>query len=294
MYLLKKYSSLILLCAGFLILSFYLVSCKNSPSTPAEKPVARAFDSYLYSTEFSELLMDAKNKEDSLAIIQNYMNNWAKKKVLLELAKNHLSPEDLDVSKQLEDYKTSLLIYRYQQAYIAQKLDTNVSQDEINDYYKNHENELTLSENIVKAFFIQVPRTFNQLSKLKSIYKSEKTQDIKVLDVICNKYAYQCNDFNNNWISFDKILSFLPSPITNQKEYLANNKSIEATDSNYVYLVYIKDYKVIGDLMPKEWGVSQVVVPNVLIQRKLKLLKDLEKKSLYDYMKKNEVEFFYP
>jgi len=272
-----------------------LWSCNQAPeNTPNEKAIARAFDSYLLKSDLSELLIDANNKEDSFAIIQNFAQSWAKRKVMLELAENNLSPEQLDISKELEDFKSNLLIYRYQQAYIAQHLDTNVSDAEIEEYYTNHQNELTLNENIVKAFFIQVPRSFNQLNRLRQIYKSEKVQDIKAIDVICNKYAYQCNDFNDDWVSFDKVLSYLPNNINNQNDFLKNNSSIEANDTNFVYLVHIKDFKPEGELMPKEWGAKQVVIPDILIQRKLKLLKELENKSLEDYQKKNKVEFYYP
>ncbi len=277
--------------AFILLLSF---GCSSNQELPEEKAVARAFNSYLYWSDISELLIDAKNKEDSFNIIQSYLQKWTKKKILLKLANENLSPEKLDVSKEVEEFKNSLLIYRYQQAYIAQKLDTVVSDSEIEEYYNKHQNELILNENIVKAFLIQVPRTFNQINRLKTIYKSEKAQDIKALDVICNKYAYQCNDFNNDWISFDKVLSYLPVSIANTTEFLKSNKSIEALDSNFVYLVHIKDYKLAGDIMPKEWGAKQVVIPNILMTRKQKLLEELENKALEDYIKKNKVEFYYP
>lgn len=282
------------LWAMVLILGMYSCQSKNN-TIPSEKAIARAFDIYLTQADISELLIDAKSKEDSFVIIQNYIQNWAKKKVLLDIAENNLSSEQLNISKELEDFKSNLLIYRYQQAYIAQNLDTIVSENEIDNYYTEHKNELILTENIVKAFLVQVPRSFNQMNKLKSIYKSEKTADIKALDVICNKYAYQCNDFNHEWISFDKLLTYLPyNNFSNKTEFLKNNKSIELTDSNFVYLVDIKEYKLIGELMPKEWGAKQVVIPNILIQRKLKLLNELEKKALDDYIKKNKVEFYYP
>ncbi len=272
-----------------------MFSCQpKDEKIPAEKVIARAFDTYLTEAEINDLLLEAKTREDSFAIIQNYIQNWAKKKVLLDIAEKNLSSEQLNISKELEDFKSNLLIYRYQQAYIAQHLDTIVSENEIDKYYSEHQNELTLTENIVKAFMIQVPRSFNQINRLRAVYKSEKAKDIKALDVICNKYAYQCNDFNNEWVSFDKLLSFLPSNISNPSEFLKNNKSIELTDTNFVYLVNIKEYKLAGELMPKEWGTKQVVIPNILIQRKLKLLNDLEKKSLEDYIKKNKVEFYYP
>lgn len=276
-----------------LIVGMYSCQSKNN-KVPCEKAIARVFDTYLTQVDIAELLLDAKSKEDSFTIIQNYVQNWAKKKILLDIAENNLSSEQLNISKELEDFKSNLLIYRYQQAYIAQNLDTNVSENEIDNYYAEHKNELILTENIVKAFLIQVPRSFNQLNYLKSIYKSEKLTDTKLLDLICNKYAYQCNDFNNEWITFDKLLTYLPSNISNQTEFLKNNKSIELTDSNFVYLVAIKNCKLVGELMPKEWGAKQVVIPNILIQRKLKLLDDLEKKALDDYIKKNKVEFYYP
>lgn len=290
-----RISTTITICLWAIVLILGLYSCQpKEKKIPIEKAIARAFDAYITQADIAELLLDAKNKEDSFVIIQNYIQNWAKKKVLLDLAENNLSPEQLNISKEIEDFKSNLLIYRYQQAYIAQNLDTNVSENEIDKYYSEHKNELILTENIVKAFLIQVPRSFNQMNKLKSIYKSDKASDIKVLDLICNKYAYQCNDFNREWVSFDKVLTYLPSNINKQTEFLKSNKSIELTDTNFVYLLAIKEYKLIGELMPKEWGAKQVVIPNILIQRKLKLLNELENKSLDDYIKKNKVEFYYP
>ncbi len=271
-----------------------LIGCTNPSPAPEEKPIARAFNQYLYWSDVADLLMDAKNREDSFKIIQSFAQKWAKRNILLELAHKNLPDEQLEVSKEVEEYKNSLLIYRYQQAYIAQNLDTFVSENEIDEYYQQHQQELILTENIVKAFLIQVPRTFNQLQRLKAIYKSEKIKDIKQLDLICNKYAYQCNDFKNEWISFDKILDLISLKINNQTDYLKNNQSIEHADSNFVYLVHIKDFKLAGDIMPKEWGAKRVVIPNVLMKRKLKLLEDLENKSFEDFLNKNKIEFYYP
>jgi len=284
------------LCRAITLITFLIFGCSRSDNLPEEKAIARVFDSYLYFTDISELLIDAKTKEDSFNIIQSFTQKWVKKKILLELAYQNLSPEQLDVIKEVEEYKNSLLIYRYQQAYIAQNLDTIVNDSDIEEYYQKHQNELTLTENIVKAFLIQVPRTFPQLNKLKTIYKSEKVQDIKALDVICNKFAYQCNDFNNKWISFEKLLSYLPVNIniSNTSDFLKHNKCIETFDSTFVYLVNIKEYKLAGEIMPKEWGAKQVVIPNILIKRKQKLLEELENKAINDYLKKNKIEYFYP
>jgi hypothetical protein len=271
-----------------------IFSCSENKNLPDEKPVARFLDNYIYWSDLADLLVDAKTKEDTFTIVTNYINKWAKKKVLLDIALKNLPSEQLDVSKEVEEYKNSLLTYRYQQAYVAEKLDTSVSEKEIVDYYNSNKNELILSENIVKAFLIQFSRNFNQLNVVKKIIKSNNPNDIKTLETICNKNAYQCNDFQNEWISFNKILTLLPTTINNQQDFLKNNNLIECKDSNFVYILHIKEYKLIGDLMPKEWAIKNIIIPNILMKRKLKLLEELEEKSLKDYINSNKVEFFYP
>ncbi len=278
-----------------IILSSLFVNCnKEKSEVSQENVIARAFDNYLYLSDISEILIDAKNKEDSFKIIDHYAKQWARKKILVKLAEKNLTNEDLDVQKELEDYRNNLIIYRYQQAYINKHLDTNITEIDIEKYYHEHKNELILTDNIVKAFLIQLPKSFQQLSKIKSELLKNKTNNTNYLDYVCNKFAYQCNDFNNQWIHLDKILSYMPTKTTISSDILKTQKFIETKDSNFIYLIKIENYKLIGDTMPKEWAFSQVIKPNLLISRKIKLLNDLDKKILEEYQKTNKIEFYYP
>ena len=53
---------------------------------------------------------------------RNYVRNWITKQLLLYKAIENLSDEEKDIQKQVEDYQTTVLIYRYKQKLITQKL----------------------------------------------------------------------------------------------------------------------------------------------------------------------------
>ncbi len=51
-----------------------------------------------------------------VALYQNYINKWAKRQLLLQKAEDNLSPDMKDeIARQLEETRTNLVIYQYQQ-----------------------------------------------------------------------------------------------------------------------------------------------------------------------------------
>ena len=61
-------------------------------------------------------IQNGVNEADSSALIQNYINKWAKRRLLLQKAEENLSPELKTVIEQeIEETRTNLVIYQYQQ-----------------------------------------------------------------------------------------------------------------------------------------------------------------------------------
>ena len=67
-----------------------MISCgrknadKSSPSD--EVKVARVFDKYLYLKDIRELVPAGTNKEDSVMLVKNFIDNWLKKNLVLQKA----------------------------------------------------------------------------------------------------------------------------------------------------------------------------------------------------------------
>ncbi len=258
-----------------------------------EKPLARVFDEYLYPSDMKEILSSAENKEDSATLVKNFTEKWAKKQVLKHLAETNLSDENKDVTLELENYKTSLLIYKYQQLFISEKLDTVISDQEFETYYNLHPNEFELDQCILKVLFIQLPKSAPNPEKVRNLYGSTNEREIKKLDDYCNKYAFKYDDFKNQWISFNTINKMLPNPIGDPEQFLKNNKQTEIADSNYYYFIHIKEYQLTGTPAPIEFA-KNMITTILLTERKNELLNKLENNALKEEMNKKNIEIFNP
>ena len=77
------------------------------------------------------------------------------KELALILGEDALAEEDKNVEQQIEDYKTSLLVYKYEENYINQKLDTVISYEEIETYYNSYSINFILNNKINCSIYLQ-------------------------------------------------------------------------------------------------------------------------------------------
>ena len=72
------------------------------------------------------------------------------------MAETKLSKSEKDVSRELEDYRRSLLKYRYEQRFVNERLDTAVLTKDIEAYYEAHKDLFVLDVPILKARFLDI------------------------------------------------------------------------------------------------------------------------------------------
>ena len=266
------------------ILSF--VTCSDFKRKSGEKPVARAFDKYLYPNDINDIMPANISASDSVLAARDYIGKWINKQLLLNKAEINLTEEEQNVDKQIENYKTSLLIYKYEQSLIEQKLDTFISFQEIEEYYNENSSNFMLNDNLVKALFLQVPRTSPEIWKIRRWYRSANEEDIKKLENYCYQYATKYDFFDDSWVYFSEIGKSLPIKIDNPEQYLKYRKFIEIKDSTYYYFVSIKDRRLIGTVSPLEI-VSKNIRNIILNKRKIRLMKELEANIYNDALNRN-------
>ena len=89
----------------------------------------------LYRSDIDKVIPKGIVPEDSVRLSRQYINSWASDRVYLKIAEEQLSKAERDVTVELEDYRKSLLKYRYEQLYVNERLDTSVSHEHIEEYY---------------------------------------------------------------------------------------------------------------------------------------------------------------
>lgn len=271
----------------FLILS----GCNNRIQDDEDLPVARVFDKYLYSSQLNYVIPQGLTDVDSLTWVKDYVDKWVRKELILNKAEDNLTEEEKDVERQIDDYRTSLLVFRYEQNLLHQKLDTLITKEEIEGYYKENTSNFILNNDLVKALFIKVPRKTPELWKLRKWYLSNNENDIKELDTYCYQHAEKYDYFNEDWIKFDLIREQMPKIYSTNEYLLKNRKSIETRDSTYAYFVRLYDYRLAGDVSPIE-KVEGNIKSIVLNKRKIKYTNRLESEIYNDALNREDFNIY--
>jgi hypothetical protein len=275
-----------------IIISLLLFThCSGFKRNKKEEPVARVLGKYLYPRDIQDIFPSNISKSDSVIVARDFIEKWIKQQLLLNKAELNLTDAEKNVDKQIENYRTSLLIYKYEQSLIKEKLDTFVNSQEIVDYYNENSSNFLLNANIVKALFLQVPRTSPEIWKARRWYRSDNEEDIKKLEDYCYQYATKYDYFNDNWIYFSEIEKILPIKIDNPESYLKYRKFIEIKDSTYYYFVSIKDYRLVGTVSPLE-TVRENIRNIIFNKRKISLIKELEFEIYNDALNRNNFTIY--
>jgi hypothetical protein len=269
-----------------IIILFFIISCKSHNKKDIK--LAKVFNKYLYLSEVKDIFTDIKNPKDSLVILNNYINNWIRQEVIAYEANKQLSDEEKNFEKQIEDYKNSQLIYKYEQK-LLEKIDTNVSPIEIEKYYISNPDNFQLKDNIVKILYIKLPKQISNTQKIKKWFDEN---DIAELKKYSQQYATNYYLDDKSWLLFDDILKEIPIKTYNQEDYIKNNKYISLQDNQYSYFLKIIDFKIKDNLSPL--SLEKNNIKNIIINlRKMNLIKHIED-SLYNKatLDKNNIKIY--
>ncbi len=273
---------------GILLFVVFILAtgCQEQNNTD-KRPIAKIHNKYLYLSDLKSVIPDDKSEEDSTLIAKNYIDKWIKKQLLLEKAERNLPEERKDITKQIQDYRASLLIYRYQQELIDQKLDTAVSDEEVENYYNENTSNFVLDKNLAKILYIKLSVNSPNLENVRRWYRSNDEEDLDKLKDYCYQYADKFDDFDNQWIDFDSFVKNLPLEFNRPERFFRNNRYIEEQEGGALHFIRINDYKLKGTKAPLSY-VRDKIESIILNKRKHQLLTRLENDIYNEALNHNE------
>jgi len=276
----------------FLIIILFTGSCKNHNSASKRVVIARAGDAVLYVDQIPRIILSGTSQSDSVAIIQNYVNKWAKKELVFQKAEDNLSPELKDeIDKQLEETRSNLVIYQYQRQMLLEKMDTSVTDTEMENYFFANQNSFMLSSNIVKALFIKLPVETPNIVRIKTLARSNDQDDLQQLETICFQFADKFDDFGEKWVPLDRISVELPDEIDNEENFLRRTVFYESSDSTFLYLVTIRDRRFRSTLAPFDY-IKDDIKRIIWNSRRFEFIQSLENGIYNDALKENKFMIF--
>lgn len=136
-----------------LIVFLTLFSCQTSNGD--DKIVASIYDKVLYQSDLQGVVYEGISRSDSIVKTKAFINNWICQQLVLHQAEENLKKSGIDVSKQVEDYRNSLIIYKFETQYLEKNLDTVVSELEISNYMKINDT-LELDKEVVRQIILKM------------------------------------------------------------------------------------------------------------------------------------------
>jgi hypothetical protein len=276
---------------GLLAISFLFAACNTAPDKEKGAVLAKAYGNYLYESDLDGVVPDGTSVNDSIMLVNNFIDNWLRKRILVRQAERNLTPAQTDFSKKLEDYRNSLIVYTYETELIRQKLDTIVTDREIEHYYEENKPNFELKYNIVKVVYAVLPSDSREISRFRKLLNNRRTLNLDSLNNLAQRHAIAYYLDEDSWIKFDDLLLQIPLVAYNQEVFLNNNHFVEFVDEPFVYLVLFRDFMIRESLSPLEFEYDNI--RNIILnRRKIELLKEMHQEVYEKALRNNEIETF--
>ncbi len=271
-----------------------LIRMKRDQAAGAgRKAVARVDNVYLYQDELVGIVSEKMSKEDSAQRVSTYIDSWVRKQLLINQAMKEIDIDEAEVDRKVLEYRYTLIGYEYQNYYINKKLDANVSDEEIQQYYNEHLDNFILKQNIVRGTFIVVPKGAPRTARLKELMYSTKEKDLEELRSFCLRFSSAYHIADSTWIEFDNLVGGSPlAEIPNKVQFLKSNPYYETSDNDSQFYLKVDEYKISDNASPIEF-VKEEIRNIILNKRKVELAKKLEEDVYENAAKRKEFEVYH-
>jgi hypothetical protein len=255
--------------------------------------VAKVGDNRLHRSQLESYIPAGVSPEDSAALARQYILTWAEDLLLMDMAESQLSSQEKDVSAELEEYRKSLIKYRYGQLYIQQRLDTLVTDEEVARYYQENPDRFRLERPILKSRFMIIPADARSLKVIKAKMSSEDDMEVMEADSLASSVAIKYVDSSDTWM--DALVVARESG-TDYRSMLAafrepnfsKDPFVEIPDeTGNLHVIYVVEQVGEGKTAPLEYSEARIR-DLILSARKHALEEGLTESLLEDARKNNK------
>ena len=275
---------------GCVLGCFLLVGCAHDTTTGQTDVLASMEGHQLHRAEVESLIPRTASAADSLLIAENYVKKWVKEQLVYEVAERNLSDEKMEIDQLVEDYRRSLIRYRYQERLVNERLKTDISEQDKQQFYEENPKLFTLEQGLIKGLFLKIPVDAPGLVDVKKWYKSSDEAALEKIEKYSVQNATIYEYFYDKWVDFDEVMDNIPIYVSDPATFLKGHKQVEVADSSYCYLLNIAEYLVPGQTEPYE-SASPRIVEMLVNQRKVDFLRNFEDELYNEAVQKGKVIF---
>ncbi len=257
------------------------------------KLIASVHQYQLFEQELKAQIPQHLSPQDSTDFANSYLQQWIRKMLRLHQSEQLLSKTAKeDLNEKIVQYRQDLLIHAYETEYLATKLNKEITQSQIDSFYKENQKDFLLRTPIIKAVWIKTTQAAAQKANLKSLLLSTNQDDVNKIKDYCAKFASDCMLENNTWLNLESALQKSRWLSTdNSQQFLQRNALFEQNEGNELTYLLIKDFREEGTQAPPEF-VKAEIEKLILNERKIQTMQALEKELLEKAQKQKNYKVY--
>ena len=272
----------------FISISILIFSCSNINNDNSNDLIARAGENFLYQNN----LPSFSSRQDSLLRYKNFIELWAKEKLLYDLSITNLSQSkknELDLL--IEKFKIDLYINSYKDLIVNSRIDSIVTNEEIESYYNANIDNFALNETLLKYRYLKVPSDNININRIRRYIQRLSNDDRDFLDSLNFQFAeLKVND--SVWFAERDVISSIEFiNQTNKSNFMRVNRLYEIKDDQYINYFIVKDLLKSGNIPPLSYLYDRIKL-NIINQRKIDLIENINKEILNDALKSSKYEIY--
>ena len=250
-------------CAGlFALLSLSLLaSCKWNKSVTeyvyGKTPIVEIGTDVLYEEDIKQVLPLGLSDADSTLFAQQFIKNWAQDVLFYQNAIRNI-PDTKDIDRLVENYRRSLIEHEYQRRLIEQKFSSEISDEDIEQFYNDNERLFVLDESLLKGLFLKISNKSHDLSDIRKLYTQQDDESFEEIEKYSIRNAARCEFFYDNWRTVAEIEVLLPAMDKPLESLIKNNGGFEFKDEEYIYLLNVSEYAPKGGIEPLDHARSRI------------------------------------
>jgi hypothetical protein len=227
---------------------FVLVACQESQTVqddidpPVEKKdplLASVYSTELHLSDMPIVSAASSDAQDSIEMIRKAVDRWIKDQLFLKEAEKNI-PEDLDIERLVEEYRSSLIRHYFEEKLIKTKLDTVITEFDLKAHYEENKALYNLENSILRCLYLKVKKPAPSSKKLKKWLEDPDEGDLAALRKYCMNNAEFCLINPDKWYKWEDIEPSFPEQF--KASDLKSGQKTSFADFTYEYHIQILEY----------------------------------------------------
>lgn len=240
---------------------------------------ARAYDRVLDWEELGERIPDDLGAADSAALATRLVETWLREQVMLHQAERELAPTDVDFTREIEEYRNALLRHRYEERFVAERLNTEVTEAEARAFYDAQPELFLLNDYVVRARFMHLPADSRNLEWAQELFTSNDSTQVALLEAWCVENGATYSIDPEIWWLLDDLVREVPLQLYRPERQIADRRIVSFEQDGRIHWLQFLDHSLKGAPAPFE-GVRNQIDELILHARRTELLAALQERLL--------------